>query len=176
MSPDSIGPVSRPFALHRVTPQGVQASVDATLEERSALAADLRLPAIHALRGTFKVAGTADRVRVTGRVEAEIEQVCVVTLDAFASRVDEEVELEFEAPQRRRRPAVDAVEVELDHDPPEELAGDTVDLGAIAAEFLALGLDAYPRKPGVAFEPPEANDASEGPFARLAALRPKDEA
>ena len=27
-----------------------------------------------------------------------------------------------------------------------------IDLGALAAEFLALGLDPYPRKPGVAFD------------------------
>jgi hypothetical protein len=51
------------------------------------------------------------------------------------------------------------------------LIGDRVDLGAIAVEFLILGIDPYPRKPGVAFEPPAAEDESEHPFAALAALK-----
>ena len=43
-----------------------------------------------------------------------------------------------------------------------------VDLGALATEFLILGLDPYPRKPGAVFEPPRERAADEGPFAALA--------
>jgi hypothetical protein len=64
----------------------------------------------------------------------------------------------------------------LEHDPPDELVGDFVDLGSITAEFLALALDPYPRKPGISFESPQAADVRDSPFARLAELRPrKDE-
>ena len=174
MTPESVGPLSRPFPLHRLTPQGVDVRVETTPEERAALAADLRLPAILSLRATFRVAGTSDRVRVTGRVEAEVEQSCVVSLEGFVASVGEEVEIEFEAAERRRTPARDPVDVDLGHDPPDELVGDRIDLGTVTAEFLALGLDPYPRKPGIAFEQPEADIREEGPFARLAALRPKE--
>ena len=34
---------------------------------------------------------------------------------------------------------------------PERLIGDVVDLGALATEFLILGLDPYPRKAGATF-------------------------
>ncbi len=47
-----------------------------------------------------------------------------------------------------------------------------IDFGALTAEFLALGLDPYPRKPGVAFEPVSAGEEPL-PFADLAALKDK---
>ena len=55
---------------------------------------------------------------------------------------------------------------------PEPLIDGRVDLGAIATEFLMLGIDPYPRKPDAAFEPPAAaDDDTAHPFAALAALR-----
>jgi hypothetical protein len=51
---------------------------------------------------------------------------------------------------------------------PEPLVGGVVDLGAIATEFLVLGLDPYPRKPGAIFEPPQEREPDENPFAALA--------
>ncbi len=51
---------------------------------------------------------------------------------------------------------------------PEPLVDGIVDLGALATEFLILGLDPYPRKPGAAFEPPREGAADGGPFAALA--------
>ncbi len=38
-------------------------------------------------------------------------------------------------------------------DPPDPIVNGRIDLGQLAAEFLALGLDPYPRKPGVEFAP-----------------------
>jgi hypothetical protein len=54
---------------------------------------------------------------------------------------------------------------------PEPLFGDTVDLGALATEFLMLGIDPYPRKPGAVFEAQTAQDETDHPFAALARLR-----
>jgi hypothetical protein len=58
-------------------------------------------------------------------------------------------------------------------DEPEVLVNETVDLGAIATEFLVLGVDPYPRKPDAIFEAPAAGDSSARPFAALAALKDK---
>ena len=42
----------------------------------------------------------------------------------------------------------------------------------LATEYLILGVDPHPRKPGIAFDAPKAEDAAEGsPFAALAALK-----
>ena len=63
-------------------------------------------------------------------------------------------------------------------DLPDPIVNGRIDLGGLVAETLVLGLDPYPRKPGVAFadptpaapEPPEAS-----PFAVLRGLKPGDE-
>ena len=67
--------------------------------------------------------------------------------------------------------------IDIDDDPPDPLTGDNVDLGAVVAEFFALALDPYPRKPGAAFadaaEPQE--NAPVSAFAALGALRRNDD-
>jgi hypothetical protein len=51
---------------------------------------------------------------------------------------------------------------------PDPIVDGKIDLGALAAEFFALGLDPYPRKPGVEFEPPvEEEEDKESPFSAL---------
>ena len=59
---------------------------------------------------------------------------------------------------------------------PEPLVGGVVDLGALATEFLILGLDPYPRKQGAVFEAPQEEKPESGPFAALSQLakRPDD--
>ena len=51
------------------------------------------------------------------------------------------------------------------------LSDGTADLGAIAAEFLLLGIDPYPRKPGAEFAQPAQEGAATTPFAALAKLK-----
>ena len=46
-----------------------------------------------------------------------------------------------------------------------------IDLGALTAEFLALGLDPYPRKPGVDFSYQDPADEKDSPFAALGKLK-----
>ncbi|ACA20495.1 conserved hypothetical protein [Methylobacterium sp. 4-46] len=164
MTPDPVGPLSRPVLVERALKAGGEIVVEADAEEREALARDFGLPAIHALTGRFRLQGSLHRLRVTGTVEAAIAQTCVVTLEPFESTVREEVEVDFAAPDAfAGTPAEDA-------DIPDPIVNGRVDLGSLTAEFLALGLDPYPRKPGVAFEPPEAG-AEETPFAGLRSLK-----
>ena len=46
-----------------------------------------------------------------------------------------------------------------------------IDIGEVAAEFLALALDPYPRKPGVEFAPPEEEAPTGSAFGALARLK-----
>ncbi len=59
--------------------------------------------------------------------------------------------------------------VGLEGDQPDPIVGGHIDLGALAAEFLTLGLDPHPRKPGAQFEEPAPAAPDAHPFA--AALR-----
>ena len=58
-------------------------------------------------------------------------------------------------------------------DPPDPLVNGAVDLAAVVAEFLALAVDPYPRKPGAVFSPPvEPGGQGSSPFAELEKLKP----
>jgi hypothetical protein len=63
------------------------------------------------------------------------------------------------------------IEMKAGEEPPEPLVNGAVDLGAIATEFLILGIDLYPRKDGARFSPPEVDDGGARPFAALEALK-----
>jgi hypothetical protein len=163
MTTDVAMPLSRPISVGDLPPEGLEVTVETTPEERAALACMLKLPAIHALTGAFLVTGTRSRVHVSGRIHGTINQICVVTLDPFDSNIAEDVEVEFAAPG--------VVQPRHGEDPPDEIVDGTVDLGALTAEFLALGLDPYPRKPGVDFTFEAADDRPESPFAALGKLK-----
>ena len=57
-----------------------------------------------------------------------------------------------------------------DLDAPDPIIGGKIDLGALASEFLTLGVDPYPRKPGVVFEGDDPAGARPSAFAGLAGL------
>jgi Large ribosomal RNA subunit accumulation protein YceD len=159
---DVAGPLSRSIPVTDLPPEGIEITVEASPEEREALARDFKLPAIHALTGTFRISGTRKRVHASGRVDATISQICVVTLEPFDSNIREDVEVDF---------AASPASAGQGEDPPDEIVDDRVDLGWLTAEFLALGLDPYPRKPGVDFAFEAADDRPESPFAALGMLK-----
>lgn len=113
-------------------------------------------------------------LHVTGRVSATVCQDCVVTLEPLANEIEEEVDLIFTPKpvvERQADEAEDHHETrDVKWDDPEPLVGGMVDLGALATEFLILGLDPYPRKPGAMFRPVRDAERDESPFAALANL------
>jgi uncharacterized metal-binding protein YceD (DUF177 family) len=113
-------------------------------------------------------------LRVVGRVSATVGQVCVVTVEPIESEIDEPIDLVFLPAPASASAGQDGGEIEVPpEDEPEVLVNETVDLGAIAIEFLVLGIDPYPRKPGAVFEAPADGDSAARPFAALAALKDK---
>jgi hypothetical protein len=165
-------PLHRLVTVDDVPPEGLDVTVEATTEEREALALLLGLPAVHALTGTFSVKGSPRRLRVVGRVDARVRQICVVTLDAFEADLSEDVDITFAEPQP---PAADVAhphtELSLERDLPDDIVDGKIDLGALTAEFLALGLDPYPRKPGVSFSYESREQPEASPFAALSRLK-----
>jgi hypothetical protein len=184
-------PLSRPLAVEDVPAAGLDVTVEATEAEREALARDFGLAGLARLVGRFAITGTPRRLKVSGRVEASLTQTCVVTLDPFDSDLTEDFDLIFAEPRSARTagkaaagqpPATSQAELsgepqsglhgEARGEPPDDIIDGKIDLGALTAEFLALGLDPHPRKPGAAFEPGEApTAAATSPFAALAKLK-----
>ncbi|KQT90562.1 DUF177 domain-containing protein [Methylobacterium sp. Leaf466] len=154
------GPLSRPTRVDRLRKEGSEVIVTATPAECLALAADFKIPAIRDLVGRFRVAGPSSRLIVTGTVTALVTQTCTVSLDPFEAPVSEPAEVVFTDTDILA--GTDAEEVDV----PDPIVGNTIDFGTLTAEFLALGLDPYPRKPGIAFTP-VIEDAEPGPFDPL---------
>ena len=148
--------------------------------QRAAVAARLGLVSLPELRAELTLAPWMDGAEITGRVEAVVEQVCGVSLDAFTQAVESPIDLRVVPPGSPQAQAPDAPLVELDldaPDPPDVLEGDAIDLAHYVMEHLGLSIDPFPRKPGAQFDY-ASPDPIPSPFAVLAALKapPKDPA
>lgn len=161
-------PLSFPVVVTDVPPKGLDVTIEANERERADVAADFDLPSIQSLVGRFHIGHTSLGLRVTGVVTARITQICAVSLDPFEADVAEEVEVDYADPSTL--PPVPADGPAMD-DPPDPIENGAIDLGALTAEFLALGIDPYPRKPGVDFAFDDSGEANVSPFAALAKLR-----
>ena len=166
-------PWTAPVALHEVSETGRHVELVADERTRSAIARLAELRSLPRLVAVFDVTRRGrDGLRVAGHVSATVGQTCVVTLEPIENEVDEEIDLQF-APTAAAAPADHGgAGVAIDaRDGPEPLTGGVVDLGVLATEFLILGVDPYPRKPGAVLEVSSAGDDSVKPFAVLAALK-----
>jgi len=166
-------PWSVPVAVDDIPETGLHLEIDAPEPVRAEIAGLAGLRELGRLSGVFDLTRRGAGVRVTGNVSARVGQTCVVTLEPVESDIDEPVDLRF-APQAVAPASAKSETVAAhtsDEDPPEPLFGDELDLGAIATEFLLLGIDPYPRKPDAEFAPVKAGDATAKPFAALEALK-----
>jgi uncharacterized metal-binding protein YceD (DUF177 family) len=161
-----------PVAVEDVAEAGEHFELVADAETRAAVAKIAGLRDLPRLVASFDVSRYGvNGLRVAGQVSATVEQACVVTLESIANEVAEQVDLLFVPQPAAARDGGEAAKAEANDDEAEPLIGRSIDLGALATEFLILGLDPYPRKPGAVFQPPPDATAEEGPFAALAALQ-----
>jgi hypothetical protein len=167
------GPLSRSVKVDDIPGGQIEVTVEANPEERAALAVEFGLAGIERLVGRYDVVRKGRYVEVTGDVEATIEQTCVVTLEPFVSTVKERVELRYTEPRFIDEADAGGEEHEVDLDAPDPIENGRIDLGVLTAEYLSLGLDPYPRKPGVAFTPLLESEPEPSPFAKLAWLKSK---
>ncbi len=167
---------SRLIPVDRVPDLGSREKLEANEEERAGLAARFELVFIRSFTGKMELKPwRKGGIRVTGRMEADVTQSCVVTLDPFDTNVTFEIERFFLGKTNAGATQVRDVE-SLEGDEPDLIVDNSIDLGELAAEELGLALDPYPRKPGAEFASaaePEAAENTRQPFASLAALRKK---
>lgn len=173
----------RPYRLDQIGAGESQVHIEATPEERAALAKRFDIPAIDSLSADYAIRRDAAGIVASGRIKAGVVQSCIATGDPVPATIDEDFLIRFV-------PETDVAsedEVELDADEGDTVfySGSAIDLGEAAAETLALALDPFPRSPdaeaalkqaGVLSEEEAKRLAEEsGPFGALAALRGKSE-
>lgn len=167
---------SRPVHLREIPATGRHFMIETNEDERRAVARQLGLPDVAALTAKLHVTPfRKDGLAVEGTILAKITQICVVTAEPFESKVEAPVDIRFSPDGQDPNAEFDLAELNDPEaeDPPDLLVGDTIDLGAVVSEFLALALDPYPRKPGATFEG-DGDEAGLSPFAALNRLKDKD--
>lgn len=128
---------------------GVAIEVQAEAAEREALARRFGVFEVTRLAGHGRLDRSDDgrEIRFRGRIEAEVVQTCVLSLEPVPSSIREAVERRYwigpGAPPEQDPDVVDPDEEDL-----EPLPGRAIDLGEVLAEELALALEPYPRAAG----------------------------
>ena len=138
---------SRPVPLETLVRQKTL-RIEATDEERTHLAHRFQLEGLGSLSATLILtpAKKGREVHLTGRIEADIRQRCVVTLDPVESHISTDLDEWY---------SQDAMKEDEDEPPltesgsfgdaPEPLEGDTLDVGEAVAQILSLEIDPFPR-------------------------------
>jgi hypothetical protein len=169
---------SVPIRRDDVPEEGLHIDLIADDGTRATVMALAEVRALPRLSASYDVSRRPGGLRVGGEVSATVGQTCVVTLEPVDSEIRERVDLDFVAASTAAPEDQDDGEqetVELDAEPPEDLIDDTIDLGALTIEFLLLGIDPYPRKPGAEFVAKSFGDATANPFSALANWREKSD-
>ncbi len=156
---------SRPIPVDRIARDGSDETISADPKECAALAKRLGVFAIHSLGAVLRAEPwRGGGVKLSGLVAADLEQMSVVSLEAFREMVEFPVERYFLPPHQA------AADMESDADPIE---GGHIDLGEVVAETLALERDPYPRRADEKFDAIIEDGAEKvSPFTVLAALKP----
>ncbi len=168
-------PFSVIVAVRDIGRKGRTEKLEADCDQRAALADRLGVNSIEQLGGEFElnmVSGSA--VHLRGRIVADIVQTCVVSLEPVQQHIEEPVSmtlLPLEEPYGRSKASV--LVDPMDEEDRDTYANGQIDLGAIVSEQVALHLDPYPRKAGVAFKADgdDDNDKADSPFAALERLK-----
>jgi uncharacterized metal-binding protein YceD (DUF177 family) len=166
-------PWSWRIALADVPDDGQHIALEADAEVRATLARAANLRDLPRLEASFDLRRTGAGLHVEGEVIATVGQNCVISLEPIDKNLHEVIDLMLAPdPAETLGDSDGAASFGMtDAEPPEPLVGGVVDLGAIATEYFLLGIDPYPRKEGVVFEPGTAPEPAESPFAALEALK-----
>lgn len=167
---DPQSPVSFRANVARLPQKGLPVVIEADAAQRAALAREHGLLSVESYRAELLVTSwKRNGVKVSGRVEADITQACIVTLEPVGAHIDEPVEalLLPEGSKLGRQGFDGGGEILLDAegpDSPETFSGDTIDVGALAEQFFGLAIDPYPRKQGASLDAGSETEPVENEF------------
>lgn len=173
-------PISHHYNLARLGNAGDEVRFEAGPQELAAIAALAGALSLSHFAAQVTLKKTsASRFLLDYRLEAEVTQACVVTLEPVVARIERSFsrELHFTGGRRAGQAPAGGGDVDLSgQDPeaeePEEIESLHVDLAAPALEEFLLALDPYPRSVGVSFAPEKETDSpADSPFAVLKSLK-----
>ncbi len=185
---------SRPVSPEAIGEQGRTMSIEADRDECARLAERLGLNSLESLSAEIGLTPQKKGrfIHLEGRLQADIQQTCVVTLEPIETHIEASIERLYDTTMETLSDS-DAVkesdnfdvEIDSEDDPREALMEGQIDIGEAITEQLALEINPFPRKPGISFaeyssgtEDGSADGAENtvsgaGPFSGLAALKKK---
>jgi hypothetical protein len=164
-------------AVHDIPETSLASEHSASAEERQAMAQALELPALRKLTANYTIRPEIEgRYHLTGVIEAEIEQICVVSLEPLTTNLSEPFDVSFWPEDQLPQPEGGEVDIEAT-DAPEPIRAGQIDVGRVVFESLAAAIEPYPRKPGAVLKlqsaAPSHPTTADSPFAVLANVKPR---
>lgn len=159
----------RPHRLDQIGAAESNVAVEASPDERAALARRFDLVAIDALSARFALRRDAAGLLAHGHLSAAVTQSCGITGDPVPASVEEDFAIRF-LPEPVEGDAHDEAELTEEDLDTVFYTGTAIDLGEAAAETLALALDPFPRSPDAATALREAGVVSEEAVTPLSPL------
>lgn len=175
--PNTDIPFNRPVDVAQIR-EARQTRLTASAQECRAIARHLGLESVGKLEAVVTTRPWRRHgLGVDGTLSATIGQICTLSGDPMTTDISEKFSERFYPEDRdpKKPQAETIIDVEATSDY-ETFVGETVDLGALVIEFLSLGVDPYPRKPGAVLRdqargksiPEAAETGPLSPFAKLA--------
>jgi hypothetical protein len=166
-------------AIGDIPEKGVSRERVATSEERQLIARAFDLLACSSLSTKYTILPSSKgSYLLTGYLEAELQQACVVTLEPVVSLLKET--FTFALWPSDAMPAPPSGELDLDEEPEAVAIVDgRIEIGRVVHALLAEALDPFPRAPGAILECAAATpqgtamDEPTSPFAVLAQMKTK---
>lgn len=173
---------SRPLRLAEIPVEGLSLELDATADECAAVVRRLGLLSLGRLHGQLSIKPIArGGLALTGTLQADVEQSCVVTMEALPSEVSRPLNLRF-LNEEAFRQYESLQEDPLDGPDVEPMPDEILDLGELLVEELSLAVDPYPRREDASIARADlgsdgvsdsAEDKAPSPFAVLEGLAGK---
>lgn len=160
---------SRIVDVMRLHPAGATYDITASAEERAALAERFDLLGLDRLVAHVQLKPVPGGFyRLAAKIEADVTQACIVTLEPVTGRVEDQFSLLYGALDTRDEVLLDGVSETV-----EPLEGGIIDIGEAVAQQLSLALDPFPRAAAADEAASAAADTEplDSPFAALVQLR-----
>ena len=163
---------SRPIRLNEIGDGSRERLVEATADERKALARRFGLIALDRLDARLHLVPEEESWLVTGTLSADLAQPCVATGEPVPAHIEAPFSVRFV----RDLASAEAQEIELSDEDCDLVAieDEKIDMGETVAQSLALNLDPFPRAADADMTLRKLGVLGEedvGPFAALKGLK-----
>lgn len=158
---------SRLISLDKIGTSEINETFEATPDELKALAKRFSVIEIEYFRLSVKVSFAKDgEYKVVGNFSSKITDESVISLKPISYTTTDSFTTVFS-----NKIIKNGEEFDINTEDIEMFSGDKIDVGSVAAEYLALSLDPFPHAENETFEYKEKQEQQDNPFSCLKNLK-----